>query len=254
MTRTTADQAQCWDLRVDGRSHRVEITGSLSRTSSWYVDDELVGTKKASDERVTLHGEQAVAAVVGLRFDGLGRVRRVTLFEGNDQAAAKAKALIGTDGIDFDPEPGSYAARRAERVRAHPRRHAVIAVAAGVAKVALPLVLGLLAVRFVVQLPWPDWHIPWPDIRLPRIPWPRIPWPDINWPDFPWPDVTLPEWLRWVLDRVNYVWPILLAAVLAKAEIDRQRKQDALKARRREEAAREQQSDRPGPDSSPPTL
>jgi hypothetical protein len=83
-------------------------------------------------------------------------------------------------------------------------------------------------VRFAVSLPWPHFdlpRIPWPDIHLPRIPWPHIPWPSINLPDW-----QLPGWLRWVLDRAKYVWPVVLALVVVRGEIVRQRKQDALKA------------------------
>lgn len=118
---------------------------------------------------------------------------------------------------------------REQRIREHPSRHAAIATAGGVAKVVLPLLVGLLAVRFVVNLPWPSWDIPWPDIDLPRIPWPQIPWPDITWPSIDLPDWQVPEWVRWIAERLRYVWPVVLAFVLARAEINRRRKQDALK-------------------------
>ncbi|MDP2774358.1 MAG: hypothetical protein Q8O61_12470 [Nocardioides sp.] len=44
-----------------------------------------------------------------------------------------------------------------------------------------------------------------------------------------------------VLDKAKYVWPIVLAYVLAKAEINRRRKQDALRAELRQE--REERKD-----------
>lgn len=238
------NEQQRWDLTVAGRAHRVEIEGSFSRTTSWYVGDELVGQKKTSDERVQLDGAQHPATAgqaVGVKFDGLGRVRRVTLYEGDESTGAMAQAVLGTGGIDFDPAPGSRAAARQELIRQHPRRHAAIAVAGGVAKVVVPLVLGVFVVRFAIQLPWPNWHIPWPNINLPSIPWPNIPWPNIPWPDINLPDWQLPGWLSWIADRIKYVWPILLACLLAKSEINRQRKQDALKAELKQRQSAEDQ-------------
>lgn len=219
-----------WTVSVEGRDHRVEVIGSVSRTSSWYVDDALVGSKKTSDNNVVLEDADTPGWAVGVKFDGLGRAKRVTLYEGDAETSAKLHAVLGTGGIDFDPEPGTRAALRQQRIREHPRRHAAILVAGGIAKVVLPLLLALLAVRIVIALPWPNWNIPWPDIDLPRIPWPDIPWPDIPWPNINLPDWQLPAWLSWVLDHVKYVWPILLAGVLAGGEIRRQRRQDALKA------------------------
>jgi hypothetical protein len=35
--------------------------------------------------------------------------------------------------------------------------------------------------------------------------------------------------VRWLLDKAKYVWPVLLAYVLARAEINRRRKQDELR-------------------------
>ncbi|MET1005568.1 MAG: hypothetical protein ABWX96_08470, partial [Propionibacteriaceae bacterium] len=37
---------------------------------------------------------------------------------------------------------------------------------------------------------------------------------------------------REVLDKLKYVWPVIVAFVLARAEVHRRRKQDALKAQR----------------------
>lgn len=216
-----------WHLRVDSHVHRVEVEGTWSRTIRWYVDDELVATKRSSEDKVALEAETDNGLAVGLRFNALGRALRVTLFEGDDKVPAKARAAIGTGGIDLDPEPGSPAALREQRIRDHPWRHATVATLGGVAKVVLPVLLGLLVVRFAVNLPWPSWNIPWPDIDLPRIPWPDIPWPDIDLPDW-----EAPAWVRWVADKVKYVWPVVLAFVLARAEVNRRRKQDELKAER----------------------
>jgi hypothetical protein len=239
-----ADDVHRWELTVHGRHHRVEVEGSFSRTVRWYVDDVLVATKKSTEDKVTVEPEPqsenepdgaGEVGALGLRFSALGRAKRVTLHEPGGDVPAMTRAAIGTGGIDLDPEPGSPAALREQRIREHPVRHAAVATAGGVAKVVVPLLLGLLAVRVAVDLPWPDWNIPWPDLDLPDIPWPDIPWPDIPWPDIPWPDVNLPDWqlpawVGWILDKLKYVWPVVLAAVLAKGEIDRRRKQDALKS------------------------
>jgi hypothetical protein len=248
---TPTPPASRWHLRVAGSEHRVEIAGSVSRTSSWYVDDELVASKKSTEDRVVLAGTRSADQVIGLRFDGLGRARRVTLFETDPVLKAKARAALGTGGIDLDPEAGSPAARRQERIRQHPRRHAVLAVAGGVAKVVAPLLLGLLVVRFAISLPWPHFdlpRIPWPDIDLPRIPWPDINLPHIPWPNIQLPDWQAPAWVGWVLDRVKYVWPIVVAVVLVRGEIVRQRKQDALKAKLQSEQERSAVSGAPGHD------
>ena len=51
------------------------------------------------------------------------------------------------------------------------------------------------------------------------------------------PDVSVPGWVEAVLDKVKYVWPVVLAFVLARAEINRRRKQDELRAQARDEDA-----------------
>ena len=51
-------------------------------------------------------------------------------------------------------------------------------------KVVGPLLLGVLVVRFAVDLPWPGWDVPWPDIALPEVAWPQVPWPDVDLPDW----------------------------------------------------------------------
>lgn len=217
------DAAQVWTLRRDGRAHRVEATGSGSHHVRWLVDDAQVAEKKAWEEKLTLGGGELGTVVV--RFSTLGRPRRATLFA----AGEDAQALTGIGGVDLVPEPDSAAAAHEERVRRHPTRYAALATAGGVAKVIVPLVLGLVAVRFAVDLPWPGL----PDLPLPDLP--DVPWPDLPTPDLPLPDPDLPAWVREALDKAKYVWPVLLALVLARAEIGRRRKQDAL---RREEEGR----------------
>ena len=56
-------------------------------------------------------------------------------------------------------------------------------------------------------------------------------------PDVELPDWQVPGWLDWLLERANYVWPVLLAWILVRGELRRRRQQDQLKARLRAEAA-----------------
>ena len=53
-----------------------------------------------------------------------------------------------------------------------------------------------------------------------------------------WPDWSLPGWVREVLDKAKYVVPVIIAFVLARAEIRRRRTQDELKAGMREPGER----------------
>ncbi len=224
----------------------MEVTGSFSRTVTWHVDGRLVAAKKSSEDTVRLRtgdrlgksggsvtdadgeGRPDVGAI-GVKFTAFGRPRRVTWYRADGDVSATTHALLGRGGIDLDPEPGSPAALREERMRRHPRRHAAVAIVGGVGKVVIPLLLGLLAVRLALSIPWPDWNlpsIPWPDVDLPWIPWPEV---DL-------PDWQVPGWVSWLADTVKYVWPVILAAVLARAEIKRRRQQDALKAQLTAEA------------------
>ncbi len=236
-----------WGLSLHGIEHRVEISGSFSRTVRWYVDGSLVGERKSSEDTVRVkagdglppsEGPSPSAAdlgVVGVSFTALGRERRVTWYRPEGGTSATARALLRTGGIDLDPEPGSAAARREERIRRRPRRYAALAVLGGVGQVVLPLLLGLLAVRLTASLPWPDWDlpsVPWPSVDLPSVPW-----PDVDLPDVTLPDWDAPGWLTWLLDKAKYVGPVLVAGGLAAAELRRRRAQDELKARLRAEAA-----------------
>lgn len=232
---------QRWDLAVAGLHHRVEVIDhALSREISWYVDDELVAQKKTSEDNVELEPGKGLESphpaadsedpdprgALGLKFTTLGRPRRVTWYEPDDDVGAAAHAVLGTGGIDLVPEPGSKAALYEQKMRDHPRRYAAQRVAVALIGVVLPLLLGLIAVRFAVSIPWPD-------LKLPSLPdLPSIPWPDISLPSIPWPDWQLPEWLRWLLNHLKYLWPIALALLLALGEIDRRKKQDKLRAER----------------------
>jgi hypothetical protein len=233
VTRADADPRERWSLVADGRSHVVEISDAgFSRRVVWLVDDKQVASRKAGEERLRITPDDDIQGLgaLALRFPSLvGPTRRVIWYGGSDDLDAAAEAAIGLGGLDFEPEPGSAPARREARIREHPRRYAATQTAAGVAKVVVPLLLIFLMSKLALSVDWPDLpRIPWPD--LPRIPWPDIAWPSIPWPDWSLP--ALPEWMREVLGKLKYVWPVILAFVLARAEVDRRRKQDALKAQR----------------------
>jgi hypothetical protein len=216
------DPQQIWELVVDGRAHLVEVYGSVNRRVEWYVDGALVGTEKSTEDRIRVSADDEPGlGSVGVFFSGMGKPRRATYFDPDQKG--DLKALAGVGGLDLVPEPGSPAAAYEERVRAHPTRYAILAAGGGVAKVVVPIVLALLAARIAVSIPWPDWNLP----DIPTLDLPSIPWPDI-----PWPDLSVPGWLEWLLDKVKYVWPIVLAIVLAQGEIKRRRKQDELREER----------------------
>jgi hypothetical protein len=235
-----APALQRWTLMVDDRTHRVEASGHVSRRLEWYVDDELVAETKSSSDKVQLTPkERPELGAVGVRFSGMGSPRRATLFEPDQTSKLDptALAVAGLGGLDLEPEPGSPAARHEDRVRQSPRRYAALAVAGGVAKVVVPLLLVALFARFALTIPFPNWNlpnVPWPnlpDIDLPSIPWPNLPdLPSLPMPNLP--DWTLPGWLVWVLDNAHFVWPVVLAVVLARGEIRRRHKQDELRAAR----------------------
>ncbi len=227
-----ADRAHRWTLDDGVRHHEVVVhTGGWRRRIEWNVDGELIAEKQSAEDSVVLDGEATGA--VRLTFSMLGSARRVNWFDPDDDAIVRAHAGLG--GLDMDPEPGSPAARRDERMRAHPKLYAARHVAGGVGKVVVPILLTLIAIRFTVNL-----DLPRPN--LPTIPRPNLPdLPSIPWPDLPsW---SLPGWLREVLSYLKYVWPILLGIVLARAEIQRRRKQDEKKAELR--ARRQQPNDEP---------
>lgn len=232
---------QVWELTLDGHTHRVEVRGSVSRRLRWSIDGELVAEKKSSDEKVQLTDKlRPGLGVVALRFSGLGKPRRATLFEPDptQDLGASTRALTGVGGLDLVPEPGSPAADHEDRVRANPQRYALIAALIGVARVVVPIVAVALFARIAVNVPWPDWNLP--SIPLPDIPWPdlpSVPWPDL--PSIPWPDWSLPGWLVWLIDHAHYVVPVIVALVLARNEIRRRAKQDQLRAARVRERERE---------------
>jgi hypothetical protein len=202
---------QIWTLEHEGRQHRVVASGGTTHVVRWYVNDELLAEKKTLNDKVNVDAPGDGAQKLRVRYSGLGTPRRATLFAKDEDVAA----MTGLGGVDLIPEPGSRSAAYEDRVREHPTRYAAIATVVGVAKVVVPILLTLITIRFAVKLPFPD--VPTPN--LPSVPWPSIPLPDL-------PDWRLPDWLRWLLDRVKYVWPVVLAYVIARAEIKRRRLQD----------------------------
>lgn len=215
---------QVWRLSAGGHTHRVEADPGFVRRVRWYVDDELVAEKRATEDKVRLTSE---AGRVELRFGALGGPRRATLLGGDPGDGLP----LGLDlGVDLVPDPDSAAARHEDRLRAHPHRYAALQTTGGVAKVVVPIVLATLLARFAFSLPWPSWSPDLPD--LPDLPRPDLPW-DPDLPDLP--NWSLPGWVRWVLEHAKYVWPVVLAFVLARAEVDRRRRQDAKREQLRDE-------------------
>lgn len=228
---------QVFELGVGGVHHRVETsTGDgWSNEATWWVDGEEIATKKSSSEDtlyLAADKEHELADTVGalrVQFTMLSKPVRATWFEGTRDKAVAASWLTG-GGIDLVPEPGSPAARREEKMRARPRLYAARHVVGGVGKVLGPIIAAVVIAWLLSRVSWPDWDIPWPDLdlpSLPSIPWPEIPWPNLRL-DIDW---EAPAWLRWVLDKVKYVWPVLLGLWLARREMRRRRQQDELRAR-----------------------
>ncbi len=207
---------QIWTLQHEGRQHRVVASGGTAHLVRWYVDGQLLAEKKTMSDKVTVEAPGDGTEKVRVRYSGLGTPRRATLFAKDEDVAAMA----GLGGVDLVPEPGSRSAAYENRVREHPTRYAALATVVGVAKVVVPILLTLITIRFAVKLPFPD--IPTPNLPdLPSVPWPSIPLPDLP---------RLPDWLRWLLDKAKYVWPVVLAYVIARAEIRRRREQDRKRA------------------------
>jgi hypothetical protein len=215
-----------WHLVHDGHEHVVQIVDTgLRRAVTWLLDGAPIGDKRTSDKRVVIDGGEYGA--VGVRLpEFVGPARRVTWYGADSELGAKAAAHTGLGGIDLVPEPGSRAEARESWIRAHPRLYVVRRVATALTGVLLSLLMVWLLTR--IHIPWPNISIPWPDWRLPSIPWPNV---SIPWPDWELPDV--PLWIRELLGKVKYVWPVLLALGIAQAEVKRRKQQDE---RRRREA------------------
>lgn len=210
-----------WHLDQDDGHHTIEIVkGAWQREVRWLRDGTEMVSRTTSDDTVVLAAPDDGPAV-RLKFPMTGPARRVTLH------ATEVEAHGGLGGTDFDPEPGSKAAERAEWIGRHPHLHTARQTGLAVAGVAVPvLLLWLLS-----QAPWPDIDVPWFDIDLPSIPWPSIPWPEIPWPSIPWPSIPwpsiswpdLPELPPWVDTARKILVPVLIAFFIARGEIKRRR-------------------------------
>lgn len=206
-------------LGRDGVDQVVTIHDGLRREILWSVAGSEVARKKSADEKVTLTA--AGHGAVRLTFSSLGRPRRVLWYADADDP----QILLGTGGTDLHPEPGSKAAKRADSAVEHPTRHTVIAVGGAIGGIAAVAAIGWLIAIILQAIPWPDL----PSIPLPDLPdLPAIPWPDL--PAIPWPDWNLPPppaWLAWLLGHIKYIWPVILAWVIARGEIKRRRQHAA---------------------------
>lgn len=198
---------QAWTLDHGGHEHRVVAGRKASHLVRWYVDGELRAQRKTMSDKVTLSDSDGPAKLL-VYYSALGAPRRATLYPDGEDVAALAR--LG--GLDLAPEPGSGAEAYDEKLREHPNRYAALAALGGAAKVLVPILLTLIAVRVAINVPWPN--LPFPD--LPSVPWPDLPTPDL-------PDWHLPDWVWWVLDKAKYVWPVAIAYVIARAEIRRRR-------------------------------
>jgi hypothetical protein len=205
---------QVWTLEHEGHEHRVVAGRKARHVVRWYVDGGLHAERTTMDDKVTLTSQAADdEAKLLVYYSGLGAPRRATLYPDGDDGAA----LVRLGGVDLVPEPGSGAEAYDNKLREHPNRYAALAALGGAAKVLIPILLTLIAVRIAINIPWPN--LPFPSIPRPDLP--SIPWPDLPTPDLP--DWRLPDWVRWLLDKAKYVWPVVVAYVIARAEIKRRR-------------------------------
>lgn len=207
---------QVFEQEVDGRVHRVVADARMRHHVVWSVDGEVVSERRTADDTVRLdHDEHGRMAV---RYSGLGKPRSATWHPADDTVGSLAR--LG--GVDLAPAPGSWAAGHEQRVLDHPRRYAALQTLGGVGKVVVPIVVAALIAQIAIRVPWPS--IPFPD--LPSIPFPDLPsLPSIPLPDWDLPDWSLPGWLLWIIGHAKYVVPIIVAFVLAQAEIRRRRDQ-----------------------------
>ncbi len=219
-----------WRLVHEGHEHVIEIADAgLRRAVTWRMDDTEIGSRRTNDKRVVIAGGERGAVRVQLP-EFVGPARRVTWYGPDGALDAEAAAHTGLGGLDLVPEPGSKAAAREAWIREHPRLYVARRVATAVLGALVPLLILWLLSQ--VRIPWPSISVPWPDWSLPSIPW-----PDWDLPDLP----ELPAWLRTLLERLKYVWPVVLALGLGYSEVKRRRQQD--ERRRRAEG-----SDGPGSD------
>ncbi len=209
-----------WRLVHEDHEHLVEnVDAGWRRSVTWRLDGTEIGTRRTNDKRVVINGGDRGAVRVQLP-EFAGPARRVTWYDADSAVDAETAARTGLGGLDLVPEPGSKAAAREAWIREHPRLYVARSTATAVLGVLLPLLLLWLASRIT----WPSISIPLPDWSLPSIPWPSIPWPSWDLPE-------LPAWLKSLLEKAEYVWPVLLAFGLGHAEVKRRRRQDERRHR-----------------------
>lgn len=213
-------KVQIWSRTISGHTHHLEVTGEIIRRFVWSVDGEGVVSRKTADDRARLESKAHGSLLV--IHSGLGTPRRATYFAPGEDLAGMA----GIGGVDLTPEPGSRAAAYERRVIDHPKRYALIETLGGAAGVVGGIVAAMVVAWIIARISLPDIDLPLPNLPdLPGLPipdLPSIPWPSIPWPDLP--NVQLPEWVEWVANHLKYVWPVVLAFVLAQGEIKRRRK------------------------------
>ncbi|MFI5622393.1 hypothetical protein ACIA03_02910 [Nocardioides sp. NPDC051685] len=211
-------KVQTWSRTIAGHTHHLEVTGEIVRRFVWTVDGEEVLSRKTVDDRARLESKAHGSLLV--IHSALGTPRRATYFAPGEDLAG----LAGIGGADLTPEPGSRAATYERRVIDHPRRYALIETLGGAAGVVGGIVAAMVVAWIVARISLPDIPLPklpdLPDLPLPDLP--SIPWPSIPWPDLP--NVQVPEWVAWAANHLKYVWPVILAFVLAQGEIRRRRK------------------------------
>jgi hypothetical protein len=216
---------------LDHDGHRFEVeteSAGFSTVGRLFVDDVQVDEQKSGDQKILPEGGGLTVVV---RLNWLDHIREILAVpSGTDPQKAD------TEGIAFEPPPGSRAARMEKVKREHPTlyaaRHVVIAtlqVLIGVLGIGA-LLRGLLPRFNLPAIPIPDLPaIPWPD--LPDIPWPDLPLPDIDVPDLPFHDQ-----LRELWSAVNWLVPIIIAVLIAVNEVSKRRKRERAQSARRQDS------------------
>ncbi len=207
--------------------HTVEVEfGWFTHTISWTIDAEEVARVATSDDRKILVADGRALALRVQKARIGDTLRRVEVFAGETDAAAQLRATSGLGGTDLEPEPGSRAARRAQRMVAHPLRYTVERGLAAAGSIAA----SLLAIWMVAQLLG---ALPWPEVSLPKLPAVHLPTlidlPDIDLPtivDLP----TTPAWVERVASLIGMAVPIVGALVGARLEIARRQRSRARAA------------------------
>lgn len=206
-------------LDRDGRRFEVETASAgLSTTGSLFVDGAQVDEQKSKNQKIVLEGGGLTVVV---RLNWLDQVAQILAVpQGTDPKRAD------TEGIAFDPPPGSRAAKMHKLKREHPHVYAARHVVLAVLQVLIgaiwigALLSGLLPRIDLPAIPLPDLPaIPWPD--LPDIPWPAIPLPDIDVPNLPF----LAQ-LRELWSSLNWLVPIVIAVLVASNEVSKRRKRE----------------------------